>query len=161
MTRMNHTRTIALAIVLGLPFASRAETIVCPDPAQAVQVATCPSEEELKYTYNGFCSDDRRLYAKDTDTCASYENYRKEKNVALWESAGGLFHAYLSCELPEGALQHLKPVSISVSRQGRLTRVACSYGDKVTFTYRSKAQCKVQGSGDCAADPASCKVVCE
>lgn len=158
---MNPTRNIALAIVLALPFAVRAETIACPNPAKAVQVATCPSEEELKYTFNGFCSDDRRLYAKDTDTCASYENYRREKNIALWESADGAFQAYLSCDLPADALQRLKPLRIAVSRQGKLTRVACSYDEKVTFTYRTKATCKVQGDGNCAVDPAACKADCD
>jgi hypothetical protein len=153
-----------LALTFALALASlpaRAETIACPDPAKAVQVATCPAEEELKYTYNGFCSDDRRLYAKDYDTCANYQNYRKEKNVALWESADGAFQAYLSCDLPADALKNLKPATISVSKQGKLTRVACSYGEKVTFTHRSKAQCKVLGSGDCAADPAACKASCD
>jgi hypothetical protein len=152
---------LALTLSLGAALPALAETIACPDPAKAVQVATCPSEEELKYTYNGFCGDDRRLYAKDTDTCASYENYRKEKNLALWESADGVFQAYLSCDLPAGALKNLKPATISVGKQGKLTRVACSYAGNITFTYRSKAQCTVQGSGDCAADPAACKASCE
>lgn len=152
---------LALILSLGATLPALAETIACPEPAKAVQVATCPSDEELKYTYNGFCSDDRRLYAKDYDTCASYENYRKEKNVALWESADGVFQAYLSCDLPAGALKNLKPSAISVSKQGKLTRIACSYGDDITFTYRTKAQCKVQGSGNCAADPAACKATCE
>lgn len=152
---------LVLALLLGAALPALAETIACPDPARAVQVATCPSEEELKYTYNGFCSDDRRLYAKDYDTCASYENYRREKNVALWESADGAFQAYLSCDLPAGALKNLKPVSISVGKQGKLTRLACSYGEKITFAYRTKAQCKVQGGGNCAADANACKASCE
>ena len=116
---------ILLALMLGAALPACAETLVCPDPAAAVQVATCPSEEQLKYTYNGFCSDDRRLYARDYDTCANYENYRKEKNVALWESADGAFQAYVSCDLPAGALQRLKAATIAVTRQGKLTRVAC------------------------------------
>lgn len=157
---MKHHLSIALALALGITFTVRAETIACPDPAKAVQVATCPSEDELKYTFTGFCSDDRRAYARDTDTCSSYENYRKVKNVALWESADGAFQAYLSCDLPADALRRLKPVGISVSRQGKLTRIACSYDEKVTFTYRTKAACKVQGDGNCAADPAACKADC-
>lgn len=157
---MIHTRTLALVFVLGLPLAVRAETIVCPDPARAVQIATCPSEEELKYTFNGFCSDDRRLYAKDTDTCASYENYRKVKNIALWEAADGAFHAYISCDLPAQTLKQLRPTAIAATRQGSLTRVVCSYGDQLTFTYRTKAACKVQADGNCAADAAACKADC-
>lgn len=152
---------IALSLSLGAALPVRAETLACPDPAQAVQVATCPSEEQLRYTYNGFCSDDRRLYARDYDTCANYENYRKEKNVALWESADGAFQAYVSCDLPAGALKGLKAASIAVTRQGKLSRVACSYGDKVVFTHRSKAQCRVEGDGRCGADPAACKASCD
>lgn len=158
---MKHSHFIALLLTLGAALPARAETVACPDAAQAVQVATCPSEEELKYTYNGFCSDDKRLYAKDYDTCSSYENYRKEKNVALWESVDGVFQAYLSCDLPPGALKKRKAAAISVTRQGKLTRVACRYDDGITFTHRTKALCKVQGSGDCIADPAACKASCE
>mgnify|MGYP005854759293 CR=1 FL=1 len=157
---MKHSLAALLAaLAAALPV--RAETVACPDPARAVQVATCPSEDELRYTFNGFCSDDRRLYARDSDTCASYENYRKAKNIALWESADGAFHAYLSCDLPAGALQGLKPRSIAVSRQGKLTRIACSYAEGIVFTHRSKAQCRVIGRGDCAADAAHCQAVCD
>ncbi len=158
---MKHPLLIALTLTLGAVLPVCAETIACPDLAKAVQVATCPSEEDLKYTYNGFCSDDKRLYAKDYDTCASYANYRKLKNVALWESADGAFQAYLSCDRPAGALKNLKPVSIAVSKQGKLTRLACSYPQEVVFTHRTKAQCKVQGEGNCAADPAACKASCD
>lgn len=154
-----HFAVLALSLAAALP--ALADTFACPDLSKAVQVATCPSEEELQYTYNGFCSDDRRLYAKDYDTCANYQNYRKEKNVALWESADGAFQAYLSCDLPAGTLKNRKPATISVSKQGKLTRVACSYGEKIIFTHRSKAQCKVQGDGNCAADPAACKASCD
>ena len=126
-----------------------------------MQVATCPSEDELKYTFTGYCSDNARLYDRDTEICASYQSYRKAKNTALWESKDGVFQAYVSCDLPAGALKQLQPASIAVTRQGKLSRVACRYGDTVTFTYRSKAECKVQGSGDCAADPAGCKVSCD
>ena len=97
---------LALGIVLH-PLASAAE-ISCPDLGKAVQVAPCPSEEELRYTFNGFCSDNSRLYAKDMDTCVSYQNYRQVKNIALWEAAGGEFQAYLSCDLAPAAIQAAK-----------------------------------------------------
>lgn len=150
---------IALTLVLGATAPARAETLACPDPATAVQVATCPSEEELKYTYTGFCADNARIYGKDKDTCATYENYRKLKNIALWESKDGVFQAYISCDLPADTLKKLKPASIAVTRQGKLTRLACSYPEGVTFTYRTKAECKVRGDGNCA-DPAACKADC-
>lgn len=154
-----HFAVLALSLSAALP--ALADTLACPDPATAVQVATCPSEEELQYTYNGFCSDDKRLYAKDYDTCASYANYRKLKNVALWESKDGLFQAYVSCDLQPAAVKALKPAAISVSKQGKLTRLACTYPDGVVFTYRTKANCKVQGDGKCAADPTACKASCD
>ena len=152
---------VVLVLLLQAAFPALADTRACPYPGTAVQVATCPSEEELKYTFNGFCSDDKRLYAKDYDTCASYANYRKLKNVALWESKDGLFQAYISCDLPAGALKNLKPAAIAVSKQGKLTRLACSYPEGILFTHRTKAQCKVQGDGNCTADPAACKVSCD
>jgi hypothetical protein len=37
-------------------------TLPCPDLQTAVQVAACPSDEELKYTFMGYCSDDAKAY---------------------------------------------------------------------------------------------------
>ena len=71
--------------------------MACPDLAAVVQVATCPSEAELKYTFTGFCADNARLYDKDP-ACESEQAYRRKKNVALWESRDGEFQGYLSCE---------------------------------------------------------------
>ena len=152
---------LALALALGLALPAIAATLACPDLSEAVQIATCPSEEELKYTFTGYCGADARLYARDTDTCASYQNYRKLKNVALWESADGAFQAYLSCELPATALKGLRAVSVDVTRHGTLTRLACNYPDGVTFTHRTKAQCTVRGDGRCAANPGACSAHCD
>ena len=66
----------------------------------AAQVNACPQEEELKYTYNGYCSDSAKAYANQTDSCIRYEDYRVMKNVALWESKDGVFDGYVSCDLP-------------------------------------------------------------
>lgn len=68
------------------------------------------------------------------------------------ESANGAFQAYISCDLPAGALKNLKPAAIAVTKQGKLTRLACIYPEGILFTHRTKAQCKVQGDG--RADPA-------
>ena len=158
---MKFLSALLLAALIGaaaLP--ALADTLVCPDPASAVQVATCPSEVELKYTYTGYCGNDARMYAKD-ENCADYQSYRRLKNVALWESADGAFQAYISCDLPAGALKNLKPASIAVTKQGKLTRIACSYPEGILFTHRTKAQCKAQGDGNCAADPAACKANCD
>ena len=148
---------LALGIVLH-PLASAAE-ISCPDLGKAVQVAPCPSEEELRYTFNGFCSDNSRLYAKDMDTCVSYQNYRQVKNIALWEAAGGEFQAYLSCDLAPAAIQAAKARGIAVSKVAKLTRVACDYGDGIVFVHRTHAACKVEGDGACAG--AACKADCK
>lgn len=155
-----HKHVLALALSLGAILPAFADTLVCPDPAAAMQIATCPSEEELKYTYTGYCGNDARMYAKD-ENCADYQSYRRLKNVALWESKDGAFQAYISCDLPAGVLKNLKPASIAVSKQGKLTRLACSYPEGVTFTYRTKAECKVQGDGNCAASPDACKANCD
>lgn len=137
------SRWCLLFALVSLPAA--AETVSCPDLAAAVQVAPCPPEEELRYTYTGYCADNARLYGKDNEDCASFEAYKRLKNVALWEAAGGAFHTYLSCEPPAADLKAAKATQIAVVRKGTLTQVVCSYGDKVRFTYRTKAACRIEG----------------
>lgn len=149
---------LALGCITVLP--AVAGELVCPDLASAVQVATCPSDEELKYTFTGYCSDNERMYGKSDDTCTSFEKYRKLKNVALWESADGEFQAYVSCDLTPAAIKAAKPVRIVVGKAGKLTRVACDYGDGIAFTHRSRATCKVEGDGNCGAG-AACKANCD
>jgi hypothetical protein len=150
---------VAVALLLGAT-STVAGTLSCPDPSTAVQVGTCPTEKELQYTYTGYCGDNARLYDKDKITCATYDNYRRAKNVALWESRDGEFHAYLSCDLPKNALKDAKAERVSVNRQGKLTRVVCAYGEDITFVHRAKSECRVEGDGNCVANPAACKVRC-
>jgi hypothetical protein len=149
---------LALGYTVILPAA--ASEVACPDLSVAIQVATCPSEEELKYTYTGYCGDNARLYGKEKDTCATYESYRKLKNVAMWESANGDFHAYLSCDLVPAAIKGAKLQRIGVGKVGKLSRVACDYGNDIVFAYRTRATCKVEGDGNCT-DGKPCKVSCE
>lgn len=153
----------SLVVLAWLAFAgtAAAETVSCPDLAAAVQVAPCPPEEELQYTYTGYCGADARLYGRDAEYCESYAAYRRFKNVALWEAADGAFSTYLSCDLPEAGIKAAKAAQIAVAKQGKLTQVVCSYGDKVKFTYRTKASCKVDGAAKCAADGNGCKASCE
>jgi hypothetical protein len=152
----------ALVLLFALARGGTAATpLPCPDLSAAVQVGTCPTEEELKYTFTGYCSDNARMYDKDQDNeCSNYQRYRRLKNVVLWESADGSFHGYLSCDLPASAIKGAKPGRIAVSRQGRLTRLVCSYPDGILFVHRTKGECQVEGSGDCAADPAACRASC-
>jgi hypothetical protein len=154
------SRLIVLALGCVAAFPVLAGEIACPDLATAVQVATCPSEEELKYTYTGYCADNARLYGKDKDTCATYENYRKLKNVAMWESADGAFHAYLSCDLAPAAIKAAKPRRVEVGKAGKLTRVACDYGDDIVFAHRTRAACKPAGDGACVAGK-PCQANCD
>lgn len=59
-----------LVVLLGSPLSvAMAAAVACPDLATAVQVGACPAEEELKYTFTGYCSDDARAYKGDTDVC--------------------------------------------------------------------------------------------
>lgn len=161
----NAIRSIVLALCCGTAPAAFAAEIACPDLSAAVQVAPCPSEEELQHTYNGYCSDDARMYAKgkDMDTCVSYENYRAMKNIALWEAAGGEFQAYVSCDLAPATVKAARATKIMVGTANKLTRIACEYGDNITFVHRTRAACKVggpaHGMGECSG--AACKVECE
>ena len=147
---------------------AQATALACPSLASAVQVDACPSDELLQTGYSGYCSDNRRMYAADHDTCSRFENYRKLKNVTLWEAgAGGAWQGYLSCELPRERLQAARLASMAVSRQGSVTRVACAYtvdgspGEALTLAHRTKARCTLLADPACAADPAACRVRCE
>ena len=153
---------LTLLLMSGLSInAAVAETVTCPDLAQAVQVGACPSEEELRYTYTGYCSDNARMYDTKDDVCSSFQNYRKLKNVVLWESVDGAFSAYLSCDLPVSRVKSAAAATIAVARQGSITRVVCAYGDGVVFSHRTKLACRAEGDGSCAGKPGGCRASCQ
>ena len=153
---------IACLLVLASAAAdSSAETLSCPSLATAVQVGSCPSEAELKYTFTGYCSDSRRMYEQSTSVCTDYQAYRKLKNVAQWESADGAFSAYLSCDLAAETIKAMPVTRIATSKQGKVSLLTCSYGEGVSFSYRSRQQCTVTGKGDCAGQPAACQASCD
>ena len=143
---MNRTRASFALLLASLSLTASAAPLVCPDLSGAAQVNACPLEEELKYTYNGFCSDTAKAYANQTDSCLRYEDYRAMKNVALWESKDGVFDGYVSCDLPAAQIKALKPTAMQVETQGKLTKLVCSYADGVNFTYRTKGTCKVDNA---------------
>ena len=146
-----------LFMVAALP-AAMAATLVCPDVAKAVQVGTCPSDEELKHTFTGYCSDDAKAYNGETDVCTDFQRYRQLKNVALWESADGVFDAYVSCELPKDTLKRTQLTGAKVTQQGKLTLLTCSYGQGVNFVYRTRAQCTLHsGATQQPAGQATCE----
>lgn len=148
---------LALVLAAAWPVAMAA-TLVCPDVAKAVQVGTCPSDEELKHTFTGYCSDDAKAYKGETDVCTDFQRYRKLKNVALWESADGVFDAYVSCELPKDALKRSTRTGAKVTQQGKLTLLTCSYGQGVNFVYRTRAQCTLDsGATQTASGQATCE----
>ena len=149
----------SLALLITAP--ALADVRACPDLATAVQVGACPTEEELSYTYKGYCSDNARLYGRDEVDCANYQSYRKLKNIALWEAADGTFSAYIGCEPSPTSLKGRAPTRVGVSKQGKMTRVVCTYGNDVVFTYRTRAECRVEGDGDCAVNPAACRAHCD
>lgn len=158
-------RHVVSAFLLATLFAgpARAETMACPDLRNAVQVGGCPTEEELKFTYIGYCSEDSRAYRLETGVCVDYQDYRKLKNVALWESKDGRFQSYVSCETPAKAVRAAKLARIaylSAKRGESMNRFICDYGDGVQFALRTHAVCKIEGDGSCAAG-ALCTVNCE
>ncbi len=147
-------------LLLAAPGAAGAQAFACPDLATAVQAGTCPSEAQLKYGYTAYCSDNARMYDKSSADCADEKAYRRLKNVSLWESADGVFQGYLSCDLPAGVVKAARPVRVAVAKQGSITRLVCSYPRGISFAYRSRSACKVEGDGDCAANPARCAATC-
>jgi hypothetical protein len=147
-----------LALALLPAAAHAAGTVSCPDLSAAVQVATCPSEAELKYTFTGYCADAARMYDKDP-ACADEKVYRQKKNVALWESRDGSFQGYVSCDLSPASVRDARAARIAVTRVGNLNRIACTYRHGIVFTQRTRAACKVAGDGDCATG--DCKASCD
>lgn len=174
----NRRLSVALLLalgVLGVLSAHGAATAseptaawACPALASAAQVDACPTDEQLQAGYTGYCSDNRRLYAGDHDTCSRFETYRQLKNVALWEAgADGAWQGYLSCELPRERLLAARVASMKVSRQGSVTRVACDYRADgagalpLTLAHRTKARCTLLPDPACATDAAACRVRCD
>ena len=151
---------VAMLLVPALPVAMAAE-LSCPELATAVQVGACPAEEELRYTFNGYCSDDAKSYKGETGVCTDYQLYRQLKNVALWESADGNFSGYVSCDRPPASVKSVRVSGIRIGKQGKLTQLVCSYGEGLRFTLRTRAECKLAGAADCAADASACKATCE
>lgn len=138
-----------------------AETVACPDPVTLMQVGTCPSEEELQFTFTGYCSDNARVYDKpEKQLCTNYELYRAMKNFALWETRDGRFNGYLSCDPGKLGIEGARPASVKIDKQGSVTRLFCGYSTGITLTYRTKAKC-VAEAADCANNPSACQANCE
>ena len=158
---MTRSPRLVLTLLLGsllVTSPARAEPMSCPSLADAVQVAACPSEEELRYTFLGFCGDGARLYGGDVLTCATFENYRAAKNYALWESADGQFSGYLSCNVAADTIHASKAQRLHAQRKGNLSRLICDYDNEHRLIHRTKAICKVEAE-DCSAG--ECRAVCE
>ena len=139
----SRARAFAAVVLAALSVTASAATFVCPDLTTAAQVNACPPEEELKFTYSGFCSDNAKAYANQTDSCIRYDDYHAMKNVALWESADGAFDGYISCDLPPAQVKALKPTGMTLEKQGKLTKLVCSYDKSIRLTHRTKANCTV------------------
>jgi hypothetical protein len=153
--------SIAVAVLLfTMSPAAMAATVACPDLATVVQVGACPSEEELKYTFTGYCSDNSKAYKGQTDVCTDYRLYREFKNTALWESADGEFSAYVSCDLPADTLRKAKATAVKVVRKGKLTTLVCSYGKNLSFSYRTHDECR-PATANCGSDPGGCTASCQ
>jgi hypothetical protein len=157
--RLRHICLAALLASLG--GAATAGTLSCPDLAKAVQVNACPTDDELRTTYSGFCSDSAKAYANQTDSCIRYEDYREMKNVAMWESKDGVFSSYVSCNLPLDKVKASKAMAMSVLRQGKLTKLVCSYPNGINFTYRTKSDCSISNANTCVDNPATCQATCD
>ncbi|WP_173981698.1 hypothetical protein [Magnetospirillum sp. SS-4] len=132
------------AILCVATFPAMAGEVACPDLATAVQVGDCPTEKELMTGFNGYCSDNARIYDKgDGDTCHSLDNYKKLKDTALWEA--GDFQGYLHCATPAETRKNSKLFGIKVLRTTKITRVICTYDNGEEMTLRTRAECTVQG----------------
>lgn len=154
-------RALIAVCLAALAQPAAAANVACPDLAKAVQVAACPAEEELRYTFSGFCGSDAQAYKGETGVCTDYQNYRKLKNVALWESADGAFSAYVSCDRPPAGVRASRVSSMRIARQGKMNLLICSYGDGLNFTLRTRAECRLDSIAGCEKDAAACTAACD
>ncbi len=156
-------RAGTLVFLIVSPLAASAfaaEPIACPELSAAVQIGACPSEAELRYAFTAFCSDNARLYTRDTDECTDFAQFGRRKNIALWESADGRFQGYVSCQLSAATVRNARAARISVAREGSVTRLVCTYPQAVTFVHRVRGECRIEGDGDCRDTPAACAARC-
>ncbi len=158
---MKFRRLFSALLFAGLSLSAVAAQYACPDLAAAKQVNACPTEDELKHTYSGFCSDDKKVYGGETDNCMRYADYRAMKNNALWESADGAFDGYVSCDLPKAKVQGMKATGMKIEKQGSITKLVCSYQNGIRFTLRTKGACRVEDDKACAASAAACRAACD
>lgn len=158
MNKLLQTSLAALALALLAGPAAANTTLTCPALKDAVQVAPCPTEAELRHTYTGFCSDNARLYGRDILLCAKYEEYHAAKNIALWEADEGRFSGYLSCNLDEETLRNSGARRMHKATQRGLTRVICDYDNDQRLEYRTREQCVVEVE-DCSSG--ECRTRCE
>lgn len=150
-----------LASLFAPTLPALAAEYACPDLATAGPVNACPSEEELRYTYTGFCSDNAKIYGKETDACPRYEDYRAMKNTVLWESADGAFNGYVSCDVQPEEVRKVRATGMKVAKQGSITKLMCSYPQAITLSLRTKGNCKIVDAAACTADASACRAVCD
>ncbi len=166
--KRNSLALVLFALVLGLP--ARAETTsACPDLSQAKQVANCPSEDELMRLFRSTCGVENAPDAENPELCDSKAEFRRRKNLALWESTDGEFMGYVACSVPPEQIKSKKLVSLGLAKRAGLTKIICTYGGGIQFTLRTRETCTVPGAlptkkgvaADCSVKPDTCKVACK
>lgn len=148
---------IAAAALAALP-AGAAQTLSCPSLDSATQVASCPTEAELRYTYMGYCGDSARVYAGDAIICATFENYKQYKNTAMWEAADGQFSGYLDCNVAPETIRASAARSMRVEQRRGITHLICDYDNGHRLVHRTRATCRVEVA-EC--NGAGCSASCE
>jgi predicted secreted protein len=71
-----------------------------------------------------------------------------------------VFNAYVSCDRSPASVKAARVSAVRVGKQGKMTQLVCGYGEGISFTWRTRAECKLE-AGNCAADPAACKASCD
>lgn len=147
--------SLALAVLLLAPVVAGSETLVCPSLEQTRQVNACPTDEQLRVSFLGFCSDDNKAYQGQTDPCTDFERFRRWKNTALWESADGVFGGYRSCEAPAASATLAR---LQLDKKGPIQVVQCAYSDGTVLSHRTRKTCTLPPT--CASDPSQCQASC-
>lgn len=144
-----------LAVVLLAPALAASQTLVCPSLAQVRQVNACPTDEQLRAGFLGYCSDDSKAYQGQTELCTDFERFRHWKNTALWESADGAFGGYRHCEAPAASATLGR---MWLVQKGPIRVLQCEYSDGTVLSHRTRKTCTLPPT--CASDPSQCQASC-
>ncbi|MBF0249118.1 MAG: hypothetical protein HQL35_00665 [Alphaproteobacteria bacterium] len=152
-----------LALAAAAPAEAGETRFACPDLTKGVKLGDCPSEQEMKDSYNASCPE----ALQKSGACPEFGSYMVLKSKALWSvfSSGQEFLPYISCLISEEKVRASKPIGVRVKCDTATERckALCEYDNDVYVELRFAGMCHTDTGEaiDCKTDPVACAVTCE